>query len=461
MDFLPFVAGYLAIITALAIYFSRRIKSSEDFAVAGRSLGTLVVAGTLLATWMGGGTILGTAEFIYTYGPLAGALYCAIEPIGIALFFLISRRIYLTKKTTISEILYERYGSFASLISAIAIVLAYVGILSYQIDGMGMIISYSSAINPEISYAVALIVMVVITISGGLLSVAYTDSMSAILITLALLLGIPFALSAAGGFSGIASSIPPENLTIGSTLSPVQWIGYFLPTILLVLGDQNMYQRIFAAKDEGSARHGTLYWLLGCVIINVPIIILAVSSRALALLPMERADEAIIAIASSTLPFVIGGIILATAAAFLLTTGDSYLLSSATVTVYDIIARYSRREIRDKTKLSLQRLLVIVFALLSFVMIRFFPSALSIQMFAYTIYGATITPALLGGLLWKGATKEGGIASMIVGIFATLIAEWTVTRAIGINSVVVSAPLSFITLIIISLLTKKKNSDAI
>ena len=105
--------------------------------------------------------------------------------------------------------------------------------------------------------------------------------------------------------------------------------------------------------------------------------------------------------------------------------------------------------------------LVIVFALLSFVMIRFFSSALSIQMFAYTIYGATITPALLGGLLWKGATKEGGIASMVVGIFATIGAELTVTGAMGINSVVVSAPLAFMTLILVSFLTKKKNSEAL
>jgi len=458
MNFLPFVGGYLVVITALAVYFSRRIKSSEDFAVAGRSLGTLVVAGTLLATWMGGGTILGTAEFIYLYGPLAGALYCVFEPIGILIFFLISRRIYLTKKTTISEILYERYGVIASVISAVAIILAYVGILSYQIQGVGMIISYSSAIGTDTSYMIALVVIILITVTGGLVSVAYTDSISAILITFALLLGIPFALSAAGGFSGISSSLPPENLTIGSTLSSVQWIGYFLPTILLVLGDQNMYQRIFAAKDEGSARHGALYWLLGCIIINVPIIILAVSSRALALLPMESADEAIIALASRVLPFTIGGIILATAAAFLLTTGDSYLLSSATVTVYDVIAK--ARDVDDRTKLNLQRALVVIFAMLSLAMIRFFPSVLTIQMFAYTIYGATITPALLGALLWKGATKWGGISSMIIGIVATLITEFTITRSTGINSVVVSAPLAFMALIVVSILTKKKNPDA-
>jgi SSS family solute:Na+ symporter len=152
-------------------------------------------------------------------------------------------------------------------------------------------------------------------------------------------------------------------------------------------------------------------------------------------------------------------VLLATAAAFLLTTGDSYLLSSATVTVYDLIARF--REIGDRTKLNLQRLLVLIFALLSFVMIRFFPSVLTIQMFAYTIYGATITPALLGALLWKDANKWGGISSMIVGIVTTLISEFTITRSAGINSVVVSAPLAFLVLVVVSLLTKKKNSDAL
>jgi SSS family solute:Na+ symporter len=151
--------------------------------------------------------------------------------------------------------------------------------------------------------------------------------------------------------------------------------------------------------------------------------------------------------------------VLASASAFLLTTGDSYLLSSATTFVYGIFTKYRKREIPDKLKLLLQRAMVLVLGIIAFIMIRFFPSILEMQMFAYAIYGATITPALLGALLWKKANKAGGISSMVVGILFTIIAQLTVKQWWNLNAIVVSAPLSVLTLVVVSLLTQKKKSS--
>ena len=457
MDFLPFIIVYLALITGMALYFSRKVKSSDDFSVAGRRLGPIIIAGTLLATWMGGGSILGTANFIYSYGPFAGVLYCLAEPFGIFLLILLARTIRRTKGYTISGILNDRYGNIANIVASLAIILAYVGIVSYQIRGFGIILNLATGISLENAFLISFGFILLITLLGGLISVAYTDCLSAFLISFGLLVGIPFALQATGGFTGMLSSLPPENLTLMSTLNPLQWIGYLLPTLFLVLGDQNMYQRLFAAKDERSASLGSLYWLIGCLIINIPLIILAASSRALDLLPLESADYAILELAATVMPFVLGGIILASASAFLLTTGDSYLLSSATTFVYDILTRYRKKKTSDRLKLFLQRLMVLLLGVSAFVMIRFFPSVLEMQMFAYTMYGATITPALLGALVWKKSTKAGGISSMLVGICFTVIGQVTVKQWWDLNAIVVSAPLAIITLIVVSLLTQKKS----
>ena len=56
---LRFVLSYGLIMVVLAIWFSRRIKDSDDFILAGQSLGPIVLAGTLLATLTGSGTITG------------------------------------------------------------------------------------------------------------------------------------------------------------------------------------------------------------------------------------------------------------------------------------------------------------------------------------------------------------------------------------------------------------------
>ena len=78
------VMAYLVLMLVLGLYFARsRVKDSDDFMVAGRSLPQWILAGTLLATFVGSGTIVGGASFIYQFGPFAAIFFFAGTPIGI------------------------------------------------------------------------------------------------------------------------------------------------------------------------------------------------------------------------------------------------------------------------------------------------------------------------------------------------------------------------------------------
>lgn len=77
------IMAYLVLMVVLGFYFARRVKSSEDFMVAGRTLSSWVLAGTLLATFVGSGTIVGGASFIYQFGPIASIFFFIGNPIGI------------------------------------------------------------------------------------------------------------------------------------------------------------------------------------------------------------------------------------------------------------------------------------------------------------------------------------------------------------------------------------------
>ena len=85
---------------------------------------------------------------------------------------------------------------------------------------------------------------------------------------------------------------------------------------------------------------------------------------------------------------------------------------------------------------------------------KFFPSILSMQMYAYSIYGAAVTPAFLACLFWDKATKAGGLTSIIVGGLTVLIWEIVLKNPMGLNSIVIAGPLSIICLIIVSLMTQ-------
>ena len=105
------------------------------------------------------------------------------------------------------------------------------------------------------------------------------------------------------------------------------------------------------------------------------------------------------------------------------------------------------------------RILVPVLGVIAFLLTTFFPTILSVQMYAYTVYGAGITPALLAVFLYPKVTKVAGLTSMALGLVSTLIWEFFV-QSTGINSAIISVPLAILAIIIITPLTyKEKDND--
>jgi solute:Na+ symporter, SSS family len=449
------VALYLVLMVVLGIYFARKeVKTSEDFMVAGRRLPKIVLIGTLLATWVGSGTVVGGASFIYQYGPFAAILYFAGAPVGILILYFLADKARSLTKYTVPEMLEVRFGKKTRLISAVFILLAYVGITSYQFIGGGYVLNITTGIPVEVGTLITAFIVIFLATTGGLFSVAYTDFLSSFLIVLGFLIGIPFALSAVGGFEGIAASLPDHKLTWTGGLTIPQIIGFFLPTLLLILGDQNMYQRFSSAKDPENAKKSTIGFFLGDVLVMFLAILLATCS--IVLFPNIPPDTAILELAANGFPTVIGSLTLAASVAFIITTGNSYLLSCAGNLVYDLIREFKKSSFTEEKLLSLNRIAVILLGVFAYSLGQFFPSVLSIQMYSYTMYGATVTPTILASFLWKRATTSGALASIITGGLATLFWELILHKPMGWNSVLFSLPLSILALIVVSLLTTPK-----
>jgi solute:Na+ symporter, SSS family len=449
------VALYLVLMVVLGIYFARKeVKTSEDFMVAGRRLPKIVLIGTLLATWVGSGTVVGGASFIYQYGPFAAILYFAGAPVGILILYFLADKARSLTKYTVPEMLEVRFGKKTRLISAVFILLAYVGITSYQFIGGGYVLNITTGIPVEVGTLITAFIVIFLATTGGLFSVAYTDFLSSFLIVFGFLIGIPFALSAVGGFEGIAASLPDHKLTWTGGLTIPQIIGFFLPTLLLILGDQNMYQRFSSAKDPENAKKSTIGFFLGDVLVMFLAILLATCS--IVLFPNIPPDTAILELAANGFPTVIGSLTLAASVAFIITTGNSYLLSCAGNLVYDLIREFKKSSFTEEKLLSLNRIAVILLGVFAYSLGQFFPSVLSIQMYSYTMYGATVTPTILASFLWKRATTSGALASIITGGLATLFWELILHKPMGWNSVLFSLPLSILALIVVSLLTTPK-----
>ncbi|MEG1651569.1 MAG: sodium:solute symporter family protein [Oscillospiraceae bacterium] len=456
MGYMLVIGVYLAILIIGGFIMSKKkVKNSEDFVVAGRRLPMIILVGTLLATWCGGGGITGSASLIYNYGPWVGVLHFLGAPIGIILLYFIAGKVRKSEKLTIPEIFEARYGTWARLLSALCIMLAYVGIVATQVKAAGNIVSLTTGMNIGLATLIATVFIILLTVTGGMVTVAYSDAVGALVMVGGFLVAIPILISAAGGWSQMVAAIPEAKKGFGG-LNAIQIAGYMIPTISLMLGDQNMMQRFASAKDSSEAKKSNIGMFIAEIIVCT-LIILMVTVGIVLIPSIDIPSNVIFVLGMNFLPFILGALVLASCVSFIVTTGDSFLLSTATNLTYDVWARFFKKDATDKQKMFCLRLTVILLGLLAVACSLYFPSIITLQMTAYGMYGAAITPALLFALFSKRVTKAGGIAGIITGASVTLVWNVILSKPMGIESAIIAVPAAIVMIIAVSFFTK--NSD--
>ncbi|WP_295036108.1 sodium:solute symporter family protein [Salinicola sp.] len=451
-----FVIAYIVLMVVIGLYFSRRkVHDDTDFIVAGRSLSTLVLTATLLATFVGSGSIVGGASFVFQHGPGAAIFFFAGTPIAaLVVYFLLARKMRRSRATTIPGLIEERFGPTARSIASLIILLAYVGIVSYQFTGAGQALNLAFGLPVWQGVVIAALVMIGLATMGGLVSVAYTDYLSAIIIFGSMLIALPLVLTRLGGLGDMMDALPATHRTLLGGLTPGQALGYFLPLFLLILGDQNLFQRFAAARDPATAKKAAMGLVIASIVCTSLITLLVCATRVM--YPDITPSTAMMTLAQQGLPTVVGGLLLASLVALLLTTGNSYLLSASASLTQDILGGLLKLNIPAGKALLVNRLTVVVLGVLAWVLGAFFPSVLAMQMYSYGMYGAAITPVFLAALLWPRATPAGALSAMIVGGVMTLVWEIALGKPMGWNSVLVAMPLAAVTLIGVSLLSRPR-----
>ena len=455
MSYIIAISVYLILVMVYGLVLAKKkVKTADDMVTGGHRIPFIILVGSLLATWCGGGGITGSASVIYSGGPWVGAITFAAPPIGIILLYFIAGKVRKSNKVTVPEIMEARYGKAASIISALCVMLAYVGVLATQLKAAAdIIVLLCSSSGVEISHGVALaictIIIAVITVGGGLVSVAYSDAVSALLMVGGFFAAIPILMAAA---SAQGAALPPEKMTITGGMSGWELLGYFLPSLALMLGDQNMLQRFASAKNSDEAKKSNIGMFIGEILVIISIVLIV--TQAAKLYPtLETPSNVIFQVAVDYLPLVFGALVMCACMAFIVTTADSYLLSSATNLTNDVYQRYINTKATDKQKMLVLRATIVVFSFIAVALTLYFPTVLSLQMTAYTMYGAAITPAILFALFSKKVTPAGGMAGILVGGLATII--WTLMGTpYGIQCAIVAVPASVIAILVVSAVTR-------
>jgi len=456
---------YLLVLFVFGLRFVKKLKKKEDFLIAGRSLTAPVLVGTLLATWMGSGDIFSVSDLSYNHG-FSSLIGSSGGWLGIIIVFFIAGRVRRFGQFTVPDIMEARYNKWARILATFTTIVAYVTIVSYQFRGGGWVLNIITEGRVQEKHAMALVAVFVITYTllAGMLSVAYLDVLNGILMITAIFISVPFLIHHVGGMDYIVANVTPRSHSILGNMTMVQAMGYFVPTLLLALGNGNMYQRFFSAKNENEAKKSVIGWVIGVILLGIALQSLAViGSSYFKGLEAKEAGKIILLVAHKGVPVAVGCALIAAVVAIIISTANSFLLVPATNVVRDIYQRFINPDLPDKKMIFLSRAVVVVLGIISFSLISFFPRILDAAYAAYTVYGAGITPALIAVFFWKRATASGGVLSILGGLSVTII--WEVLTKIqghpplGVPAVYPALFCSLVLLFGVSFLTPKPAED--
>jgi len=429
-----FVVIYLIGTLMIGVWAGRRIKTTSDFALAGRNLPLVMIVTTTFATWFGAETVMGIpASFVQ------GGLNAIVEdPFGagtclilVGAFF--AARLYRMNLLTIGDFYRQRYGKGVEVFCSVAIILSYLGWVAAQITALGLVFNVLS--NGEISQNTGMVIgtlaVLIYVVIGGFLAVAWTDFIQMIVLVIGLSVIAIFAADLAGGADKVLAVATSRDLFRFWPEPGFKDLAFFIAAgITMMLGSipqQDVFQRVMSAKDARTARSGAMiggaaYILFAFVpmfIVTAALVVMGDSALQLAANDYQK-----------VLPtFIMGHMNLALQILFfgallsaIKSTSSATLLAPSTSFVENILKNLYP-SMSDRQLLVAMRATILIFSLsvLAYAMAMEGTSIYKLVSSAYqvTLVGAFVP--LLMGLYWKRSTTQGAALSIALGIGAWVV----------------------------------------
>lgn len=488
---------YMAAVIAIGIYFSKRANaSSEHYFLGGRSLGPWVTAMSAEASDMSGWLLMGLPGVAYWCG-LADAFWTAFG-LAVGTYFnwlLVAKRLrrYSVRAgnaITLPEFFSNRFRENKKLILTVAALFILIFFTVYAASCFvtcGKLFSTLFGLPYVHMMLLGAAFVLVYTILGGFLAESASDFMQSLVMIAALTVIVIISTVKAGGigqvlenaknipgfldFFGLATPVLGDNGTQtvldGAPLfgeaapygglkiaSMMAWgLGYFgMPQVLL---------RFMAIRKEGElkmSRRIAMIWVVISLAVAVFIGIVGRQLMPTAHLTGSDAENIFITLATSSLPPILAGFVMAGILAATISSSDSYLLIAASAVAKNIYQGVIRKKASDKRVMAASRITLLVITLIAiFIALDENSVIFQVVSFAWAGFGATFGSLMLLSLFWKRTTRAGAIAGMIAGGGMVFLWKLVISKLGGVFAIYELLPaflFSALVIVIVSLLTK-------
>jgi SSS family solute:Na+ symporter len=338
----------------------------------------------------------------------------------IGLGVLLAGRLAKAGVYTVPELMAKRYGVSAKLVSA-AIMAAYaLMIATTSTIASGTVFNSLLGVSTTVAILIAGGVVVLYCVTGGMWSLTLTDIIQFAVMTLGIFgLLLPFAVSEAGGFSGMSDTLPSSYFDP----TAIGWNTIFTYFLLFFFGlmiGQDIWQRIFTGRDEKVMRTGTIVAGVYCIFYGIVGALIGAAAKVV--LPnLSNPDEAFAQVTEAVLPAGLTGLVLAAALAAIMSTASAALLATSTIVANDLLSLV--RPVKNALFATRVTTLFVGAAVVAVsLVVNDVVGALTV---AYDLLtGALFVPIVLG-LLWTRGTARAAVASMAVSSVVVVVLLFT------------------------------------
>ncbi|MBQ8892895.1 MAG: sodium/proline symporter PutP [Clostridia bacterium] len=492
---------YMAAVIGIGVLYARRAnKSSEEYFLGGRSLGPWVTAMSAEASDMSGWLLMGLPGVAYWCG-LADAAWTAIGlAVGTYLNWLIvSKRlrrysVRANNSITLPEFFSNRFREKKKtimLISAAFILIFFTVYAASCFVTCGKLFSTLFGAPYVAMMIVGAVFVLLYTILGGFLAESASDFMQAIVMIVALAVVVIISTINAGGlgqvfenakeipgfleFFGLANPVVEDGAQLVEAGKPVfgeaskygllsvcsmlAWgLGYFgMPQVLL------RFMAIRKEEELKRSRRIAMVWVVISLGVAVFIGIVGRQLFPTAHLTAGSAENIFITLATSSLPAILAGFVMAGILAATISSSDSYLLIAASAFSKNVYQGIFKKKASDKEVMWVSRITLLVLAAIGIIIALDEDSVIfQIVSFAWAGFGATFGPLMLFSLFWKRINKPGAIAGMIGGAGMVFLWKLVISKLGGVFAIYELLPafiFSGVCIVAVSLLTKAPSKE--
>lgn len=416
---------YACLMLAVSLYWMVRVKEAADYLVAGRGLPWWILAGTITATGIGTGVVIGASGVAYEHG-WAGSAY----PIGLGLGTVVTGLLFARMRRfqfiTLGEEVAAYYSDQRIVVefSNLSLFASQLGWLTVQIMGGAAVLAVVTGLSPEVCVLGSGVITALISIPGGLKTVAYTDTLQAVILLIGLGCLTYVALADSGGLVGLRDSVPGDYSSFLGVRSFGAWevFSLILVLVLSVIADPGRRLSMFSARTHGGAKWSML--LGGSIVMAFSAVIGIVGMYAFRLNPdLPVGDQAVPWLVMNVLPTWLAAFVVVSIASATFSSASTNAIAAGTFFVRHIYplatgGRYPKRPlVATRWALLVAFLVATVLALRAGSIVGFVMKFLPL-----TTSGLAVV--ILVGYFWTRATWQGALAALLTTPLVSLAVTW-------------------------------------